>query len=74
MQLSKPRQINKRETGDSQSIIEIEAEIGIPPSLKRIDEHSNSLKKLKYKEQFLQAIKDSQHYDGESPVKKKHKK
>jgi hypothetical protein len=40
-------------------------DMGIPRTLKHIDENSNSLKKLKYREQFLQALKE---YNEETPT------
>lgn len=75
IQLSQPRQVNKRQTIDSKLSIDHNIDFEVPSTLRRIDEHSKSLTKLKYKEQFLQAIKDSQGITEDVEVsKKKHKK
>ena len=77
LELSRPKQINKRQSEESRSILDQEIELGIPKGLRKIDENSASLKKLKYKDQFLQAIKGSQMLNNDiskSPHSKKHKK
>jgi len=58
LQLSKPRQVNDKNAQISRTIIEQELDYSIPKQLVKFDEHSNSLKKLKYKEEFLQAVKE----------------
>lgn len=43
----------------SKSIIETEFEVGIAKDVYNIDENCDDLNKLKYKDQFLQAIKET---------------
>ena len=67
VQLSKPRQNYGKLSQTSPRTQDQDSNYGIPNSLKRLDKNTNSLKRLKYREEFLQAIKLSQHYDLNQP-------
>lgn len=70
-QLAKPK-LNMDGRRSQVSNTNAETEMMIPKTLKKLDEHHSSLKKLKYKNQFLQALKDSQsHAEMEEVHKKK---
>ena len=57
-QLAKPRLIKDSISNHlAKSIIETEFDIGISKYIFGIDQHSDLMKKIKYKDQFLSAIK-----------------
>jgi hypothetical protein len=74
-QLAQPKKPEERRFRVSRSVIDNPPEIKIPNTLRKLDENSRSLKKLKYKEQYLQAIRgaSSDREQGSTPNKKKKK-